>query len=319
MLRSLLANLVGDGSWGRTLGAGVLAAGAACFAYGVLIERDAFVLRAVEVPVLKPGQQPLRVLHISDIHLTPDRTRLLAWLEGLAELEPDLVVNTGDNIGSAAAIGPLLSALGGLFDVPGVFVFGSNDLYGPRPINPLSYLGIGSTLGKNRTRLPSHELRASFVGHGWTDVEHVRTTLSVAGRQVEVRGTRDGHLEADDYSLVAGPPDPAVDLSLFVTHAPYQRLLNSATADRVDLMLAGHTHGGQVCVPFYGALTTNCDLQNSRVKGLSLHRAGGQTSWLHVSGGLGTAPTAPFRFACRPEATLLTLVERDVSEPVGLG
>ncbi len=304
---------MGSPSWGRRIGAGVLGLGAACFAYGVLVERDAFVLRRVTVPVLPPGQAPLRVLHLSDLHLTPDRTRLVRWVDGLAALRPDLVVNTGDNVGSRAAYGPLLEAYGRLFDVPGVFVFGSNDLYGPRPINPLSYLGIGPTLGKDRSELPSEELRAELVGHGWTDVEHMRTTLLVDGRRVEVRGTKDGHLDADDYALVAGPPDPEADLSLFVTHAPYQRLLDAATRDGVDLMLAGHTHGGQVCVPGYGALTTNCDLELHRAKGLSPHESGGRSSWLHVSGGLGTAPTAPFRFACRPEATLLTLVERGVT------
>jgi predicted MPP superfamily phosphohydrolase len=69
--------------------------------------------------------------------------------------------------------------------------------------------------------------------------------------------------------------------------------------------MAGHTHGGQLCLPFYGALVTNCDLDRSRVKGVS--RWGAQTA-LHVSAGIGTSPFAPFRFCCRPEATLLTLV-----------
>lgn len=297
----------------RSLAKGVALASLACLAYGIVVERDAFVLRRVTVPVLKAGQAPLRVLHLSDLHLTNDRTRLVRWVDGLAALRPDLVVNTGDNIGSAKAIGSLLKAYGRLFDTPGVFVFGSNDLYGPRPVNPLSYLGVGPTLGKTRSTLPSDELRDALTGHGWLDVEHVRTTLRLDGRNVEVRGTPDGHLDLDDYSRIAGPPAPGTDVSLLVTHAPYRRLLDAATRDSVDLLFAGHTHGGQVCVPWYGALTTNCDLETDRVKGLSRHDYQGRSSWLHVSAGLGTAPTAPFRFACRPEATLLTLVDRDVS------
>ena len=79
-------------------------------------------------------------------------------------------------------------------------------------------------------------------------------------------------------------------------------------ADGFALLLAGHTHGGQVCVPGYGALTTNCDLPQSMAKGL--HRWPGSDAWLHVSAGLGTHPTAPIRFACRPEATVLTLIPR---------
>lgn len=77
-------------------------------------------------------------------------------------------------------------------------------------------------------------------------------------------------------------------------------------ADGMDLIFAGHTHGGQVCVPGYGALITNCDLDTARVKGLSRHGA----AHLHVSGGLGTSPFAPYRFANRPEVTLLTLTAR---------
>jgi uncharacterized protein len=86
--------------------------------------------------------------------------------------------------------------------------------------------------------------------------------------------------------------------------------------DGHDLIMTGHTHGGQVCVPFYGALVTNCDLDTRRAKGLSQHSAGGRTAWLHVSAGVGTSPYAPIRFACPPEATLLTLTSiRDQEHP----
>jgi predicted MPP superfamily phosphohydrolase len=88
-------------------------------------------------------------------------------------------------------------------------------------------------------------------------------------------------------------------------------MIDAMAADGHDLIVAGHTHGGQVCVPFYGALVTNCDLDTARVKGLSQHTANDRTSWLHVSAGLGTSPYAPVRFACRPEATLLTLTASD--------
>ena len=74
-------------------------------------------------------------------------------------------------------------------------------------------------------------------------------------------------------------------------------------------MLAGHTHGGQLRLPLLGPLTTNCDLERSRARGLSpLERGPG---WLHVSAGLGSSPYLPVRLCCRPEATLLTLVARD--------
>ena len=102
-----------------------------------------------------------------------------------------------------------------------------------------------------------------------------------------------------------------------MTHAPYLRVLDQFAADGWDAIVAGHTHGGQVCVPFLGALTTNCDLDNARAKGLHRHPAdsapGDQgSSYLHVSAGIGTNPYARIRFACRPEATLLTFTPRPI-------
>ncbi|MHB1007938.1 MAG: metallophosphoesterase [Propionibacteriaceae bacterium] len=291
-----------------TVAAGLAAAG--CFAYGVLVERQAFTLRRVTAPVLPAGQRPMRVLHISDLHLSTDRRNLVRWVDSLAALQPDLVVTTGDNMSQAEAMPLVYEAYRRLFAVPGVFVFGSNDYFAPTPVNPLRYLGLARTRRPERAPLPHRELRAGLVARGWHDVEHRRVELCVDGRLVELRGTKDAHLDLDRYDQVAGPPDPAAVLSIGVTHAPYVRLLDAMTADRVDLVIAGHTHGGQVCVPCYGALTTNCDLDTKRVKGLSSHTFGGQTSALHVSAGLGTSPYAPYRFACRPEATLLTLVAR---------
>jgi len=292
------------------LAAAVGLTGAGCVAYGALVERQAFTLRRFTVPVLPVGQRPLTVLHVSDLHLSTDRRNLVRWVDSLAGLRPDLVVTTGDNLAQPGALPMLCQAYARLFDVPGVFVLGSNDYFAPNLVNPLRYLGLARERTRQHEILPHRELRATLVERGWHDVEHQRVELTVDGRLVEVRGTKDAHLELDAYGEVAGPPDPDAVLSLDVTHAPYLRLLDAMTADGVDLIMAGHTHGGQVCVPFYGALTTNCDLDTPRAKGLSSHTYEGHTSALHVSAGLGTSPYAPYRFACRPEASLLTLVPR---------
>ena len=75
-------------------------------------------------------------------------------------------------------------------------------------------------------------------------------------------------------------------------------------------MLAGHTHGGQLCIPGYGAVIANCDIPTWRAKGLHDWDSNGHTTPVNVSGGIGTSRFAPIRIACRPEAILLTLTAR---------
>src|ERR1700716_3510058 len=119
--------------------AGLATAGAATAAYGALIERNLFTLRRFAVPVLDPGSRALRILHISDLHLTSAQRRKQEWVSDLARLQPDFVVNTGDTSSDPDAIPAIMKALGPLFDFPGVFVPGNNDYYAPKAKNPLRY------------------------------------------------------------------------------------------------------------------------------------------------------------------------------------
>jgi predicted MPP superfamily phosphohydrolase len=290
-----------------TTAATLAAAGGATFAYASLIERNMFTLRRFDVPVLEPDAEPLRILHLSDLHMMPDQRRKQEWVAGLIGTDPDLVVVTGDNMASPYALPGVLRALEPLLDVPGAFVFGSNDYRGPIWKNPLQYL-LPEREYVQGAELPSEDLRAAFTGAGWADLNNARTIVKAGGRSIELTGVDDPHVERDDYPSVAGPISAGADLHLGVTHTPASRVLEPMAADGFELLLAGHTHGGQVCVPGYGALTTNCDLPKRMAKGL--HRWPGSDSWLHVSAGLGTHPTAPIRFACRPEASVLTLIPR---------
>jgi uncharacterized protein len=298
----------------RTLGAGA-ALGAGVTAYAVW-EARAYTLRSVEVPMLPPGTQPLRVLHLSDLHLTPGQSRKREWLRSLADLEPELVVNTGDNLAHVDALPPLLDALGPLLDVPGVFVLGSNDYFAPILRNPLRYLlRDDGTRVTHTAKLPWREMSDAYCAAGWTDLTNRRTTMTVRDVGFAWVGVDDPHLEYDDLVAVAGPADADADVRIGVAHAPYLRVLDQFAADGYDAVLAGHTHGGQIALPLYGALVTNCDLEPARAKGLHRHPAGSRpgdpgSTWLHVSAGLGTSPYFPIRTACRPEATLLTLVAR---------
>ncbi|MBO9555291.1 metallophosphoesterase [Cellulomonas sp.] len=308
-------------SLGRTAG-GLALAGAAALAWAAFVEVRWYTLREVTVPVLPAGQRPLRVLHLSDLHLLPGQQRKVDWVRDLASLDPHLVVDTGDNWAHLDAMPALLRALEPHLAKPGAFVWGSNDFVAPIFKNPARYLLPDARMPHHPepVHLPWRELGARFRDAGWIDLDNRRDVVELDGRRVSLVGTNDAHLNLDRYPP-AGRPDDArtgddpVDLHLGVTHAPYRRVLDAMHDDDVDLAIAGHTHGGQLAVPGWGALVTNCDIDTRRAKGLHgwpgprPDRAGGAGStWLHVSAGLGTSPYAPVRFACRPEATLLTLV-----------
>jgi predicted MPP superfamily phosphohydrolase len=289
-------------------------------AWSTLVEPRAFALREFEVPVLPSGARPIRVLHLSDLHLVPGQRAKQEWVRSLAALEPDLVVTTGDNMAHQDAAPAVLETYGALLHVPGVFVLGSNDYFPPGLKNPLRYFNDSHRKGPDLTphALPTDDLVHGFRAHGWLDLTNARGRLEVGGTSLEFVGVDDPHLGYDRYDQVTGPSSPGVDLLVGVTHAPYLRILDAMTADGAGMVLAGHTHGGQVCVPFHGALVTNCDLGTDRAKGLSRwwpnaanapsSHAPADAAWLEVSAGLGASPYSPFRLACRPEATLLTLV-----------
>ncbi|HEY9523998.1 MAG TPA: metallophosphoesterase [Thermopolyspora sp.] len=286
----------------------LLGLGVAGLGYASVIERNWFRLRRFDVPVLAPGQRPLRILQLSDLHLTPGRRRLINWVRSLDALNPDLVVNTGDTLAHPDAVPAYLRAVEPLLARPGLFVYGSNDLYAPVPKNPARYLWRTSK-GDHRRNVPDlpwEELGAAMTAAGWLDMNNATAGLKAGDLDIHVGGIHDSHINRDRYDIIAGPAPTGADLRLGIMHSPEPRNMTRFAADGYQLLLAGHTHGGQLCIPFYGALVTNCGIDRARAKGLHRHEA----SWLHVSAGLGTSPYAPVRFACPPEATLLTLVPR---------
>ncbi|WP_371528035.1 metallophosphoesterase [Streptomyces sp. NBC_01283] len=298
---------------------GITATAAAGLVYSVGIEPRSFRVRRVTVPVLPPGMRPLRVLQVSDIHMVSGQRRKQRWLRSLAGLRPDFVINTGDNLSDPEGVPETLDALGPLMQFPGAYVFGSNDYYGPKPRNPARYL-VEKSQGRHGLNgnapvvgvihNPWEDLRDGFDAGGWVNLTNTRGALKIEGYEIGLTGIDDPHIKRDRYEHVAGGPDTGADFSMGIVHAPYLRSLDSFTADGYPLILAGHTHGGQLCIPFYGALVTNCDLDRQRVKGLSRHEAEGRTSFMHVSAGCGANRYTPMRFACLPEVTLLTLTER---------
>ena len=229
------------------MGAGAVA-GAGLTAYAAWEARQ-YTLRRATVPILPSGHHPLRVLHLSDVHMTPGQTRKQEWLRGLADLRPDLVINTGDNLSHRDSVPVVRDALGPLLDVPGVFVFGSNDYYSPTLRNPLRYLlPDDGQRNVHAPQLPWRDLGRTFTDAGWVDLTNTCTRLKVDGTTFAFAGVDDPHLDYDRLEDVAGPADPDADVRLGVAHAPYLRVLDQFARDGYDAIIAGHTHGGQVCL-----------------------------------------------------------------------
>jgi predicted MPP superfamily phosphohydrolase len=267
----------------------------------------------------------LRLLHVSDVHLSPGQQHRVDFLASLGELEHDLVVATGDLLGSrdmedetAAALAPLTSA-----GRPGLVVLGSHDLFAPSFRSPFGYF-TGPSDTPDTTA--GHRLRTDrfleLLGqHGYTTLRGEAVAVPTAAGTVLAGGFDDPHLSTTvlpapdevspdaarrasrDHGGATGTGGEPALLHLGVVHAPYRAALDVLVDAGHDLLLAGHTHGGQVRLPGIGALVANCDLPLDQARGLSRYR----DRWLHVSAGLGHSPYAPFRFACRPEATLLEL------------
>lgn len=313
---------------GACAGAGALAGGAALL-YGNRVGLTRFTTRFEQVQLSRPlagsgdGEQTgsaLRILHISDIHYVPGQCRKVEWLKSLAGLKPDLVINTGDNLSHQKAGPEVLAALEPLLEFPGVFVPGSNDYYAPKRKNPLRYFRGPSSLDEDAVELPWKDFFSGLEEGGWVNLANRTWSTAVNGHRLLFSGVDDPHIGLDEFQGWPAAPKPESSaLRIGVAHAPVSSILQqfaqATLEDRsredqhsADLVLCGHTHGGQICLPGGHALVTNCDLPRRQAKGLSSIRTpGGHEVPLHVSAGIGTSATAQVRLNCPPEATLLSL------------
>ncbi len=284
---------------------GVLALAAAL--WGILIERNWYAIRRENLRILPKGAKSITVLHISDVHMAPWQKRKQRWIKRLGNEAIDLVVNTGDNLGHSDGIAPALESYSGLLSRPGVFVHGSNDYYAPALRNPLAYLRAPSQRGETAA-LDTAALTRGFETAGWRNLNNAGASLVVNGTRLGFIGVDDPHDGLDDLDSL--PKSAAelgqVDLVIGVAHAPYLKVIDAMADTGAQLMFAGHTHGGQVGMPGFGAIITNCDLPRKYAKGLSAW-AGGRLA-LNVCAGLGHSIYAPMRFAVRPEVRILKLL-----------
>ena len=287
------------------LGLAGLAAGGAALAWGS-VERTMPVLRRYEVPV-RAHVPEVTILQIADLHLFEGQEFLLRFLSDVAASEHfDMVVATGDNFGSTEALDMVMDAYRPFLSYPGAFVLGSNDYYSPIPKRWSRYLSRSKPHPVRVVPdLPFLPMVRQMRQAGWLDLSNASGTLRLPTGMVSLLGTDDAHIYRDRLGAPASSWGASDVLRLGVTHAPYTRVVSALTEVGSDLILAGHTHGGQIGIPGFGAIITNCDISRPYAKGLKRWQAPGSTAWLHVSAGLGTSPYAKVRIATRPEASLL--------------
>jgi predicted MPP superfamily phosphohydrolase len=192
--------------------------------------------------------------------------------------------------------------------------------------NPFAYFsGPSRRHTDDVERLDTVALELFFEDElGWLDLNNHARAMEIRGTRIEFYGTGDAHRGWDKLAALPRAIDDMREnvewsagtdeqvLGIGVTHAPYQRVLNSFVNQGADVIFAGHTHGGQVRIPGLPALVTNCDIPRDQAQGLSVWRTAHASSFLEVSAGLGTSIYAPVRFACPPEAVVLTLVAAEV-------
>jgi predicted MPP superfamily phosphohydrolase len=270
-------------------------------------------LREYELELLPASSKSLRILHLSDIHMAPGQPDKTAWVRSLADLKPDLVINTGDNLSDVDAVPLAIEALEPLFEFAGAFVWGSNDYFAPQPRNPLRYLlGPSKAPPRPRQSIELQSLADRFAKAGWLDLNNQSGALRVGDTSIGLLGLNDPHEGLADYESLGEQADQvgSAELLMGVAHAPYLRVIEDFARQGAKLVLAGHTHGGQVCLPGGRALVSNCDLPPKFARGLSGWSFEGHDTMLHVSAGIGTSKYAQYRIFCPPEASLITLRPR---------
>jgi predicted MPP superfamily phosphohydrolase len=185
-----------------------------------------------------------------------------------------------------------------------VFVNGSNDYHAPGFRNPFNYLFKPSTPIPGKA-LDTEQL-LNGLEKGWLNLNNRNGELRIKGTRIGFVGLDDPHDQLAQYDSIS--PPRGTDLLIGVAHAPYRRVIEEM--GDCAIIFAGHTHGGQVCLPGGRAIVTNCDLPAKNARGLSGWSTAKGETILNVCAGLGTSIFAPVRLFCRPEVRILTLLPK---------
>jgi predicted MPP superfamily phosphohydrolase len=253
-----------------------LTAALGCLAYGYGIERRWIEVThtRLEIGKLPAGTPPIRIVHLSDLHCTGDDF-LESQVPGLiGPLRPDLILLTGDYLGSERGVKNLRTLLCSLRCPEGLFgVLGNHEIWDTPGWDP-------------------------FEGTPVVHLNNALRCLSIRGNRVCLVGIR---VESEEEGVPLLKETSADDINIVLYH--YPDLIDRIASKQVDLLLAGHTHGGQIALPFFGAIVTLSKGWKRYERGL--YRVG--EGYLYVNRGLGT-DLPPIRFFARPEIAVIDLI-----------
>lgn len=247
-----------------------------CMAYGHWIEPYWIEVSHVNLssPKLSGATRPLRIAHISDLHCDPVVHVEDKMIATIANEKPDLIVFTGDTMNEAASLPVLKQTLTKVSAIAPTFVVKGNwDVW----------------------YYPTLDL---FGGTGVRELKDEAVKFDVAGTSLWLIGSPVAQQPNFEKALAAVPPNV---YQLLLYHYPDE--IEAAKKYHVDLYCAGHTHGGQIALPFYGALLTFSKFGKKYEAGL-FHE---DETWLYVNRGIGIEGAPRFRFFARPEVTMIEI------------
>jgi predicted MPP superfamily phosphohydrolase len=294
---------------------GLAAAGLALAFWMVVVERRLFRVRRVVLDAGNLGLPPMKILHLTDTHFSGRDKAILAFLRNLSATERfDLVLFTGDLIDRASGVESAATAASLFRPNLGSFaVLGGHDYPATSPLKAYTHMLLdprGALAGPN----PAGELAARLEECGVRVLQDDNVRLTAAdGRPFALVALRDAYVFEPNFRA-AWQGLPAEVPVVVIAHSP--DVIDEAVARAARLAFFGHTHGGQVRLPFIGAVVGRSRLPLRLVRGAFRQ---GQTVFI-INHGLGTSPVVPYRLLCRPEVTVAEIVDRpglDALTPIG--